>query len=72
MRENYRLNKFTLLDVIKQEDQHIRILFSLSNNAYKDHSKINFSFLSADMPVLLNKLKNKIVKYQNNSQSSAS
>lgn len=60
MRESYRLNKPPLLEAAAEKELSLRILFTLSNSAYKSHTELSFAEISSGMPELLGKIAAKI------------
>ncbi|NOS83745.1 MAG: hypothetical protein HOP31_01285 [Ignavibacteria bacterium] len=60
LKESYRLNKLSLLKVSADKEQYLRILFTLSNSAYKSHTELSFKEISSGMPELLGKISERI------------
>lgn len=60
MKEAYRLHKLTLLEEARTKGLNIRILFSLSAGAYRKHTEIDFKSLDKAMPVMLDRVTEKI------------
>ncbi|MCC6865369.1 MAG: ribonuclease P protein component [Ignavibacteria bacterium] len=65
LRELYRLHKTELVNFSIQSKQKLRILFTLSNTAYKNHQEINFSIISSDMQELIIKILSKVTQKNN-------
>lgn len=66
MKETYRQHKLGILEEANKRGLKLRILFSLSANAYRKHSEIDFKSLDKAMPVLLKRVTEKL----NSSKSS--
>lgn len=60
MKEAYRLHKVSLLQEAKTKGLKLRILFSLSAGAYRKHTEIDFKSLDKAMPILLERVAEKI------------
>lgn len=66
MKETYRQHKLGILEEANKRGLSLRILFSLSANAYRKQSEIDFKSLDKAMPVLLKRVTEKL----NSSKSS--
>lgn len=60
MKESYRLHKLPLLEEAGTRELNLRILISLSAGAYRKHTEIDFNSLDKAMPVLLDRVAEKI------------
>jgi len=65
MKETYRQHKLGILEEATNRGVKLRILFSLSTNAYRKHSEVDFRSLDKAMPVMLKRITEKLDSYKN-------